>query len=533
MARLFLPLLLGLLLLSSLGDVTPQTMGATQQAALGLGFSSASIVRISTGVPIFERGDQLWAESFYNHTVAAVLWTPNQKTLMASRYLYPESPSILYVFRTNDTLGDWVIQTLDTGQSPFTIPLVSGENVTASVAGPALSGNQATYTASVEMGEAYSMQACLLGEAPHLASVRLPNVVSTGTLQVGRAGDSLSVTSNGTVVSPFSYEFEFYQSYSYRPPGSGALDTVQVEVGDSIPTLVTSSNNSTQNVRVNWLASPRQGRFDARAVIISAQGAQLIDFPILLTADGVVSLKGCAALASVSSSNLQITASLGISPSRWPRQLLLLYDWDGVESYGFSPISWGVSGADVRGGPWGAPLEGAKISITSQSAMGSASASGSQVFFSGPPNSFPAVVGMTVSLLGRSSNLQADFQEPFSSGDIEMPAGELSVGVVRDGANVRGALVNVVGPGGNLSDSTGSGPAVFVLLPGSYSFSASYQNRTVTGTAAVTAGAMVQVVADLTLTPYDPGVLLLSVAAALGLAANVLVWLVLPRRDFR
>lgn len=526
-------MLLGLLLLSSVGDISPRITGDSQQAAIGLGFSSASIVPVSSGVPVFERGDQIWAESFLNHTVLAVLWSPNQTSLVTSRYLYSDSPSILYVFGTNDTLGEWEIQVLETGQPPVAIQLTSGENVAASVAGPSLSGGEATYAASVELGGAYSIQACLLGEERHFASVRLPDLVSTGTLQVGSVGDSLSVIQNGTVLNAFSYEFEFYQPYSYQLPGSGGLDTVQVEVGHSVPTLVTSVGNSTQNVTVNWLASPREGRFDARAVVVSSQGAQLIEFPILLTADGILPLQGCAALVAVSSSNFQITASLGTSPSRWPRQLLLMYEWDGVEAFDFFPISSGVSSAVIRGGPWDATLEGAKVSVSSQPVTGSASASGTDVFYSGPPSSFPATVGITLSLLGRSADLRVNFQEPFTSGVIEAPVGELSVLVTSGGVDVRNASVSVVGPGGTLFNITRSDPVVFALLPGSYTFSASYQTRTVAGTANVTAGAKATVVADLASSSYDPGILLLMAAAAAGLAANVLVWLVLPRRAYR
>lgn len=529
MARLAWLLLL-FLLVSPLGSAVPKVVEESQQSALALGFSAASLSPVSDGVPVYERGDQLWAESFYNHTVLAAVLAPNQSSVVASRYLYPDSPSILYNFGTNDTLGEWDVQILESGQPAVPVQLVSGGDVEASVSGPILSGGAATYSASVGVGDAYGIQGCLIGENLNIVTVKLPNTVSTGILQVESTGDSLSVALNGSVVASFTYQFELYQDYSYELPGSAGLDTFEVEVGLTSPNVVSGTWNGSQTTALDWLATPRPGRFDLRTIITSVSGAQLLDSQILLANGSMVQLQECAALISVSSNTFQMTANLDISISRWPRQLLLMYDWGGVEDYEFTPIDSAVSRVEVTGGPWEAPLKGASISIGPGALPGVTSTSGSVLYYAGLPGSFPVAVNITVSLLGRSSGLRAVLEEPFSSQVVAVPAGQLVVSVTSGGAVVRNASVEVVSPAGSLSGNTISGSATFVLFPGSYQYTVSSQNQEKNGEATVVAGAKSQLVADLTPPPYDLTTLLLVAAAIAGVLANLLVWAFMPRR---
>jgi hypothetical protein len=90
--------------------------------------------------------------------------------------------------------------------------------------------------------------------------------------------------------------------------------------------------------------------------------------------------------------------------------------------------------------------------------------------------------------------------------------------------------VTVTGPGGGITVLLHSGKAVFSLLPGTYSFSASQGSRVASGSATVSEGITTKVTVDLTPPSSDLSLVLLLAAALSGLAANVIVWFLLPRR---
>ena len=525
-----LPFVLILILMGALITFATPTGAEAAPPQLGLGYSATSVIPVSTGLPVYTRGDQLWAESFYSYPVLVTLIGANQTIVVPPRYLYPESTGLLYVFGNNDTLGSWKLQLLDSASPPAIFQLVGSEGVNASVTGLSLVGNTASYAVSVASNVTYSDQACLLGAANPTVTVRLPPLLSSGSLRVQWTGGSLSVARNGTVFNSFTYSFELLQPYSYELPGSGGLDTVQLEVGFSAPIVVTQVNSSAQSVPMTWLATPREGELDLRTVVMSQSGPQTTEVPVLFYGGGMVSLSLCTPLVHLTTSSFVLGANLDLPPSRWPRQLLLLTAPDGVESYSLYQIPWGVARAEIVGSASGAPLTSATLEAGSVPTGDSLSIFGDEMFFAGPAVSFFGSVHVIVSQLGRTSALNVSFLSPFTAEVSQVPAGELRVSVTSAGELLGNASVSVAGPGGSLTRTSGSHPVVFELLPGSYNISATRGAQTVAEAAVVAGGNSTQVGMDLTPQNTGSALIPLLAAALAGLCANVIVWLVLPRR---
>jgi hypothetical protein len=514
-----------------LGYAIPARAVATPPR-LGLGYSATSVVPVSAGLPVYTKGDQLWVESFYSYPVVAMLLAANQTIVAPPRYLYPESTGLLYVFGSSDPLGSWKLQLLGSDSASVVFQLVGADGVNASVTGLSLSGNTATYAISVTGNGTYSDQACLLGVANPTVTIGLPPLLSSGSLRVQWHGSSLSVTRNGTVFNSFAYSFELFQPYSYELPGSSGLDTVQLEVGFSVPVVVTQVNASAQVVPMTWLASPREGEFDLRAVITSQSGSQTTDVPVLFAGGGMVSLSLCTPLVHLTSNAFMLSADLDLPSSRWPRQLVLLSSANGVEGYSLYQIPWEVARAEVLGGPSGSPLTSATLTAGSAPTGDSLSVFGNEIFFAGPEGSFVGSVHVTLSQLGRTSALNVSFSSPYTAEVLQVPAGELSVSAVSGGALLGNASVTVASPGGSLTRTSGSHPVVFELLPGSYNLSATQGVQTSLANAMVVAGNSTQVVMDLTPQGEGSAFIVLLAAALAGVGANVVVWLVLPKRVF-
>jgi len=523
------PLFLILILIGTLVGYVSPSSAATPPAELGLGYSATSVVPISAGVPVYMRGDQLWAESFYSYPVVVTLFAPNQTVVTAERYLYPTSTGILYVFGDNDSLGTWKIMLIDSAAPPVFFQLVQEESSNASVTGLSLSGNTATYSVSVN-GDFNSDQACLLGEASSSVTVKLPPLLSTGALRVQWQEGSLTVTRNGTVLSPYTYSFELLQSYSYELPGSSGLDTVQLEVGFSNPVVVTQVNTSAQLIPLTWLATPREGEFDLRTVVSSPAEAQVAESSVLYTRGGLVSLDLCAPLVSVPSSSFKLSADLDLPPSRWPRQLLLVSMQGGVESYAFYSIPWSVARAEIVGGQSGKPLSSTSATVGSVPAGGLVSTFGGEVFFAGPQESFPTTVQVGLSQLGRTWRLNATFVAPFTAELLRASTGSLNVNVTSGGKALSNASVTVVGPGGSITRLSGTRPLLFELLPGSYNLTAQQGAQTETRTVLVVSGNTARAAMDLTPQSSDIQLVLFVAVALVGVASNGVVWFVLPRR---
>lgn len=516
-----------LLLSSSAIPAGTGTAEALPHANLGLGYSATSIVPVSQAIPVYTRGDQLWIESFYGSPVVAQLVPPGGGTTASTRYLYPDSTTMMYAFGSNVSLGGWSIQVLGVALAPVVVQLVSAKQLNASATGVSLLGNTARYTFSVAQEGTTSLQGCLLGESVDTVTVGLPPTVSPGALGIRREGGSLSVSRNGSVYAPFEYSFEFFQDYTYQITGSNGTDTVNQEVGYSQPVVVTAPASAPENVSVSWFAPPRDGELDLRTVVSYSSGDQVSDSRVLFTGEGMISLGSCSPTYSIYSDRFNMTSDLSLPPSEWPRELLLTYTSEGLGSYTLYPLPWEVGRAEVGAGQ--NLSSSASITLGTVPPTAVASVYGREVFYVGPPGAFPASEQVTLTLLGRSTTLNATF-EPFASDTLAAPLGDLKVRVTAGGESLSNSTVTVSGPSGEITESARSGSAVFALLPGAYQYSASLPGRSAGGNATVVAGGTTQVAADLSPSGTDVQLIVIIGVALVGVAVDALVWVVLPKR---
>jgi hypothetical protein len=514
--------------------------GGIDPYSIGVGFGPSDISPISQGVPIFTQGDQLWVENYYNFSVVASLFQPNQ-TGSTPQHVASLSPTLIRTFGANDTSGTWQLLITDSFGSSFTVNLiVTGHDRAMATsftgAGFGLGGTLVTSFAQ-SSADAYDIQACLVGSSlPTDLMLPIPVALGTGAIHVGLNGPNATIGIVGKATSDFTFWFELYHPYSYAVGTAGEVVSRLLEAATIDPIPFSSGANGT-----TFFADPlnvelpmRDGRYLMRAFFRSSAGLSVQETSLLRENEGLwVMLSGCAALQDVGAQQFRLNTHVTPLAAGWPRGILTMFKVDGVEDYTFSQLNLGLSSVSVTASPWNVPLDDVGLSAMGQTVTNTTSLDGEvYILASSYPLQGSIIVGMGSSVYGRVA-----FQIPQAYGQdsVSVSVGRVAVRTTSNGQPRSGVSVTISNAAnGSVSASTNSsGLAQFYLPAGSYSASADIAGATYSSPFQAVNGQPSIVEID---SGGSSAVQLTYALVALGVAGvvgNVWVWLRYWRRRIR
>lgn len=527
-------LLLAYLLLTVPVPVLAQ--GAVQPSAgstLGLGFSPSSIVPLSQGIPVYTTGDQLWVESYADGVVSVVLVPPSGTGNLVASRLNPFSPTLLYTFSAADTPGKWNLSVPETGGEKTSITLVQGPRVDIRLESFTLDQTNASYSFSVSPSAGYDVVACLEGSQAEGAAV-IPSANDAGAdVVVSRDNGNFTEGLAGTVAKPFEFWFELHQGYGYSVPGTPGITLRDVLVGQANSQEFDVNTTAPSSATVVWYAPPREGRFELRAFVRTGSGLYVYSLPVFLTpGGGMVWVKSCSSTQSAVSSSLTLSAPVSVDPVKWARNVYLLYRYEGIEEITSDSLSVGLAGVEALASPWNQPFTNSTITVTGNSpVIGSVLINGA-LYVAANITAFPLAATIRLSTPGGETSASVVIASPFSILSVSIPAGELSFVLHGGGSASNGTKLKLTGKGGTLRLDNAPVRGVFYLLPGTYNLTATNGGVSRSATVEVNASGLETEAFDMAPQIQGLTVILyvLGVAVVAGVALNVWLWIVRPRR---
>ncbi|MDA4121259.1 MAG: carboxypeptidase-like regulatory domain-containing protein [Thaumarchaeota archaeon] len=523
------------LLIASQGVMVGQILPSrAAPSPIQLGYGPSALFPISSGVPVYTSGDQLWARSIYNETVKMAVGPENifgnSTVVVSSQQLYPGIPALVHIFTGSDPQGFWYanLENISFGRFDFLLTDSAHNSANLTMTGQSLVGGALALNYSVDPGlQFYDAEACSLGSQNQAtAYLQVPSGLGGGQISADWNGSAVRIEGIGLNNRSLTVSLALYHSYSFLVPGSSStLISRSIAVAESDGAIISDRNASAMApIRSDvWL---RDGRYLLRAIFHGAEGASLAETNVLLTGDPHwVWLDQCAS-SPVYTNTFTDTVPLGSDSSKWPRLVYLLYRVGGVEGYAASEVRLNISGVDFKGAPWGAKLSGYAVSVTAISGDSAYSISNQSIFLlqSAPYArlSYSVALGNQTFFRGEITPLV-----PFTFGHVSLNVSELIVRYQDNGVAIEGADVMVADAIGNLTrTATGrDGTATLYLPPGSYTVEAAAGNSTSRQTVSMAAGQSYELTfgnagADAQTTEAIIG---LSLVAGIGILLNVLV----------
>ena len=493
---------------------------------IGMGFGPSDVQPISSGIPIYTQGDNVWVESYYSATIDVELQSPIGTLVTPITVVEPGQLFDLYQFGPNDTSGAWSLAvTTSAGLTNVPVELVSPDtSLVPAFAGDRLSGNRINQTFDLPATDAYNIEVCTVGELlPHQVGFGLLGGLN-GTIEVALNGYAASVTTFG-IPSPVSLWIEFYSQYTYALEGGGTAS--QNLLVASTPVASFSPPGGNQTIPLGALIPLRLGRFDMRVFVRTSAGLTLHDFQLLRPSDeSWASLAGCTSTASVSSGVISLSTDLDSANSSWPRQLLTMYSFDGQESFTQTAVPGTEAAVHLRDFPAGGQLTGVSINASAPGLQTTDwDAYNSSAYFL--TDGKPTVLSLDLSFSGVITKvLNVSIQGTYSSKTVSIPAGTLVASTTSQGAPLSNATITVSSPGSSPTIIKQSPPGSISLLlpPDNYTVSAEYSGNSASKGVAVTPGHISTVDIDLTRESVPVATYLLLAAGVAGIIANVFIW---------
>ncbi len=503
---------------------------------LEVGFSPATLGPVTDGVPVFTWGDTIWVMSSSSTTTYSVQLLDSAGDMVSQAQATPGVPVELYTLEVRDGSGAWSLVVEASGSSTVeTIPLT----VAADTPVPFfMTGDSISRAGVLNLNfsdeadpQTYGFLACAFGSSPpETVSVPIPTGLGVGTMLVALNGSNIVAGPSpvaSTVTNSFDFWVELYQNYSYIVGSSSTLVSRDVEVGSSAAVPVSPGENSVTTPFSDAL-NVRPGMFSVRVFFHSSSGFYAAEASVLLPLNlgHWLSLQGCVARSSPTSSSFALSSTLNNATTLWPREVYLIYDENGIEAYSGTAVPVQPVVVDVVSSPWGAPLSDSELTFVPGPGIEHSTSEGE--FFYAVASFYPVEVG--VSLLPGQRPLAVAVPTGFTYEEVLVNSSRVVVQtqVGEDGAPASGANITVSFGNTTLSQVTrASNASVFYLPPGgSYDVTGAYAgvNRTV----AVSPG--VGTTSTVTLSfpgPPNPIILyetILTITAVAGSVLAILVW---------
>ena len=503
-----------------------QLSRAATPPEIGLGFGPSDVQPISSGIPIYTQGDNLWVESYYNTTIDVELQSPSGMAATPITVVEPGQLFDLYQFGANASSGVWLLAiTTEAGLSNLPISLVPPDSSLVPVfAGDLLSGNRVNQTFDLPATNAYNIEVCTVGESlQHEVGFGLLGGLN-GTIEVTMADLTSTFTVFG-IPSPVSLWIELYSQYSYGLTGGSTASQSLLVASTQVSSFSPPGGNV--SVALNPLLPLRAGRFDMRVFVRTSAGLTLHDFQFLRTTAGSwASLGGCTSTASVSSSVISLSTNLDSANASWPRQLLTMYSFGGQESYTWTSVPGTEAAIHLRDYPDGKELTGVSITAASPGLLPADWDSyNSSVYLLTNGKNSTFLLDLSFSGVITES-LNVTLGGTYASKTVLVPAGTLVASTASQGNPLRNATITVASPGSapTLVEQSPPGSVSLLLPPDNYTVSAAYSGISATRALTVTAGHISTVSIDLTQQSPPIFTYALVAAGAAGVVANVLIW---------
>lgn len=498
---------------------------------LEFGFSPSTLSSAQDGIPVFAPNDELWILSNLNQSISLNLSSDGRGVESVS---LPTSTAMrIYTFNNSDQEGNWTLSVAPPNSDAFQIeiPFVnpSDHNVAVSLAQYSIQNGQIGLGFSVTSSGAYDLEGCLSTNSTGTVDVPLPSKLGSGTVSISSNLRAANISFTGKLNQTFSFWYEVYHSYSY----SGALPNEYIsrdlEVIRSSSAFFSSA--STQTVSLTNETTLRPGKYLIESFFESGLGLSVFESNELLLIDGQwYSLKGCNTFQITSSS---FTEQVNIAQDylNWPKTLYLMYEINGVDSYSVAPIQINLARIDFFGQPGNVKLTYLAYAISSPDILATSAYNGSIYVV---VKSLPVSLNVTPEFGNEAlSNYTVSISQQFSTEEIVVPVGRLTVQLLGSTESVRGIPIAVTnGRGGSvLGDTDPSGLVSFYLPSGSYNVWINRGQPTAFKNASITSASVTLV--QFTVTPsgfpwYVPE--LLGGLLAVGMGLNLWVWIFRRRR---
>lgn len=512
--------------------------------SLDMGFGPQELVNVSELVPIYALGDNLWMGFSYNQSSSFSLFAPGGVAPVANQTVQPGSVFLLHTFGQHDPIGSWTLTVRSAfillARIPFAVVPSGGANPPGS---PVLTGSTVSPNGSLSLafamdtGLAHGLEACLLGsDSGAAAVVTLPSQVGNFSLSLVSANGSLTgrfaPTAGAGQPPPFDLWVELRYLYSFSSPSDPALQLGGEELVASTQPETFSSPLAPANftIPLDAYAHLRDGKYSVVVYFRNHGGLFLEQTTVLFLGGSWVWLGGCSPLVSAGP---LFKAEVPLRNfADWPYRIFVSYADNGTQGYVKADVPTNLTSVAVDVVPWGGKLPaGYTLGIVSNKSVSAFQAFNSTMFVQS--RSLPAYFEASVSFHGvvvdaHTFNLTGKYETL----NWDVPLGKLQVAVQLDTEPVQGSTVRVLGPSGVVeSGKTGTAGTISFLLPaGNYTVESTFGNATSAKQAAISAGEESTVLfSSVSSVDYTPDYVLGAVAV-LAAAANLWVWLRLPRR---
>jgi hypothetical protein len=467
-----------------------QATAAPTGPAIELGYSPATLSPTSTGIPVYTTGDALWIMSEASPSLMVELSSPGG-AVSIEVVISPQAPIMIYNFSGLDQPGTWTLGVYDAGVNQltesFSVSFVRDVSIPLRMTEYSLSSaGQLSMNFSLSGSAGYDFQACAVGNpAPSTVSVPVPASLGSGSISVALNQSAVQVSSDVQVTTPFNFWVELHQDYSYTDGGTSTVVSRDMEVASSTAVPISGSNATSSPLQK--MLQLRPGRFTLRAFFDSSAGLSASEIPVLLTGGNSswISLKACVSASTLTSSNFNLSSTLGSFTQEWPQQVYLMYLEQGVEMYSMSPVQVQPAVLNVVASPWGSPLTDSQLTFRPGPDVQESASSGGVFYLTA--KQYPVQVAISV-LSGETRTVE--IPSAYSYVTVDINSSKLVIDATSAGGGAPGASITV--SSGNLTVSRGitnfGGTAVFYLPPGSYGISGSLGNTTKASTVVLSAG---------------------------------------------
>ena len=514
-----------------------------------LGYGPSSLSPLPDGIPVYSSGDSIWILSNSSLLTLVQLISP-KGNMVADRAISPFAAFQLYTYSYSDSEGNWILKAVLRNSTIISVAIpfvnLASRELSANLLNYSMKSGELGMEFAISGGQAFDLQACLASsEVNSTVIIPTPEGVGGGSLILNSNLASASLSSSGSLTSPFSFWFDMVYSYSYAGGTGGELISREI-VSASSSTAYFSPSISVATVTLSNETNPRPGIYKLNAYFESSDGLAVEQTSILVLRDGdFVWMGGCNAFA-VSSSIFNRQVSISQPPQGWPRTLYLSYNVAGVYSYAVSSINLNESRIDIV----------SSMSLPSKNILHLGNQAGnlfSYLNFSIAPN--PDVLSYevyndSVYIIGRNfpitvqidptfgkqrlQPLSTEISQSFTASQVSIQVGRLTVQVTNNSSPLSGARVIVENAYGGATTATSdlTGVANFYLPVGSYNVTVIGPGYSDNKAGTVKANSQSNLQFVLTSPPSQDVIpYLLASLIIVGLVLNIWLWLIKPRRD--
>ena len=447
----------------------------TAAIPIGLGFSQGTVLPLTSGVPVYTIGDQLWFEAYSAGPVDVIVTPPvsgGSGSVLSAVGVPGNESQFLLTFSSQDPPGLWSLTVSNaTGAQTMVEFYLVGGNSPLTMTGYGVDDDgllSLNYT--LQDSSAYSISTCTAGNGS-TSTAYVPIPASDG-------GGMLLLTLNGSSVSAFpdgnKAQFKFWlgldQRYAYETTNQTVV-TRDENVAVTQPVTVLAGSGGAFTTALQQTLPLGTGQFTLVSNFDGRGGMSVQQTTVLLTGTGSwVWLQDCSASSNPVSTHFTVTTPLSTNPSLWPRDLYVLYTVMGLSLFTAAQVDVQPSTIHLMASGWDAQLTDSQIEVSGATRY---SAGGGTVYVVSAE--YPLTVSIDAS---RSYSQPVTIRQPYSTLTAQMPAAQVVVETSYGGEALSGVPVMVSNALGAVASQTSAGgEAVFYLPPGEFNITASYQGQ--------------------------------------------------------